>query len=219
MKQDIRINLNKRNISEQELLNDLTQVAEKLKQRTVSASQYEKLGKYGKTTILRRFKGWNDALLKAGLELTDVPREISDDELFENLVIIFQTLGHQPKYRDIKRPMSKYSMSTYENRFGSWNETLLKLAEKLKIEIDKSGIENIRDKKVIQDTREINYRLRYMILTRDKYTCRSCGASPVKDSTVSLEIDHIIPWSKGGRTELSNLQVLCSKCNSGKANI
>lgn len=33
-----------------------------------------------------------------------------------------------------------------------------------------------------------------------------------------LEMDHIEPWSKGGRTELSNAQLLCRTCNARKGN-
>lgn len=40
--------------------------------------------------------------------------------------------------------------------------------------------------------------------------CILCGSSD------KLEIDHIIPISKGGKNELSNMQVLCSKCNNLK---
>ncbi|MBQ7732389.1 MAG: HNH endonuclease, partial [Synergistaceae bacterium] len=28
--------------------------------------------------------------------------------------------------------------------------------------------------------------------------------------------DHITPWSKGGRTELDNCQMLCRECNRRK---
>ena len=33
-----------------------------------------------------------------------------------------------------------------------------------------------------------------------------------------LQIDHIDPWSKGGRTVLSNAQLLCAPCNRKKSN-
>ncbi|MBR4875585.1 MAG: HNH endonuclease, partial [Clostridia bacterium] len=55
-------------------------------------------------------------------------------------------------------------------------------------------------------------------LKRDNFTCCACGASPAKDPSVELHIDHIIPWSKGGETTEDNLQTLCSRCNLGKSN-
>lgn len=67
--------------------------------------------------------------------------------------------------------------------------------------------------------RDPSPRLRYRVLERDHFTCQACGASPAKDSSVSLHIDHIIPWSKGGRTTLENLQTLCARCNLGKGNL
>ncbi len=32
-----------------------------------------------------------------------------------------------------------------------------------------------------------------------------------------MEGDHIVPWSKGGKTEMSNLQMLCRTCNNTKS--
>lgn len=58
--------------------------------------------------------------------------------------------------------------------------------------------------------------LRYDVLKRDNYRCKICGAS-AEDGAV-LHVDHIIPVSKGGKTELNNLQTLCDRCNLGKSN-
>jgi ATP adenylyltransferase len=59
--------------------------------------------------------------------------------------------------------------------------------------------------------------VRYDVLKRDR-KCVLCGAAPEIDSDVRLHVDHIVPRSKGGSNEISNLQVLCSECNLGKSN-
>lgn len=67
--------------------------------------------------------------------------------------------------------------------------------------------------------REISVSLRFKILKRDNFKCCACGASPAKDPSVELHVDHIVPWSKGGESTEENLQTLCSKCNLGKSDI
>ncbi len=44
--------------------------------------------------------------------------------------------------------------------------------------------------------------------------CARCGKTFEFDE---MEADHITPWSKGGHTELSNLQMLCRECNRRKS--
>lgn len=61
-------------------------------------------------------------------------------------------------------------------------------------------------------------KLRLEIKTRDDYTCQLCGKSMHEDSPGLIHIDHIVPVSKGGRTEACNLQVLCVSCNLTKSN-
>jgi len=55
------------------------------------------------------------------------------------------------------------------------------------------------------------------VLARDKWKCLSCGRT-TRENGVLLEVDHIIPRSKGGTDDISNLQTLCKKCNIGKSN-
>ena len=60
--------------------------------------------------------------------------------------------------------------------------------------------------------------LREAIKKRDNYTCCICGNSVYKEPNLLLEVDHIIPVSKGGTSEASNLQTLCWRCNRKKSN-
>lgn len=59
--------------------------------------------------------------------------------------------------------------------------------------------------------------LRENIKQRDNYTCQCCGISIYQEPHLLLEIDHIIPVSKGGITTEDNLQTLCWKCNRSKS--
>lgn len=54
---------------------------------------------------------------------------------------------------------------------------------------------------------------RQAIFLRDGGTCRSCGA---KCKDTAFHADHVKPYSKGGKTRVSNGQVLCPACNLAK---
>ncbi len=68
-----------------------------------------------------------------------------------------------------------------------------------------------------RDERTISNKLKSLVMIRDNSTCQMCGKN-VKDDHIKVHIDHIVPYSWGGKTELDNLQVLCSECNEGKKN-
>lgn len=57
--------------------------------------------------------------------------------------------------------------------------------------------------------------IRYKILKAGKQRCALCG---IKAKDRMLDVDHIIPRSRGGKTIGENLQVLCAKCNRAKGN-
>jgi hypothetical protein len=61
----------------------------------------------------------------------------------------------------------------------------------------------------------ISRALRNQIYARDRYTCQKCGAKK-GDLGVQLVIDHKKPVKRGGTNHPSNLQTLCSLCNSKK---
>lgn len=77
----------------------------------------------------------------------------------------------------------------------------------------------VKFKKSVQGQRALmTSRLRNHILKRDNYTCKICELSSNTEKNLLLEVDHIVPLSKGGITSETNLQTLCWKCNRKKSN-
>lgn len=214
---------NHRNVPDEELLADLKRVASKLGRETVTRVEYDKHGKYGVTTFLRRFGKWNKALDNAGLQSFNL-QNIPEEELFKNLEEVWAKLGRQPKYGEMAKPLSRYSVGTYEKRFKGWRNALEKFVADVNEEGDAASEETVKNLPIDpiskhKTQRTVNHRLRYLVLKRDNFKCRACGKSPATHQNVDLEVDHIKPWSKSGETVMENLQSLCVKCNSGKSNI
>lgn len=67
---------------------------------------------------------------------------------------------------------------------------------------------------VAEQRRLMTDSLRYDVMRRDGFRCQICGATAADG--YRLHVDHILPVSKGGKTELSNLRTLCERCNMGK---
>lgn len=63
------------------------------------------------------------------------------------------------------------------------------------------------------DSEPVPDSLRYIVLKNSGGRCALCGATK---NERPLDVDHIKPRSRGGKTALDNLQVLCSKCNRSK---
>lgn len=79
--------------------------------------------------------------------------------------------------------------------------------------------DNIKRSKTAKAQRSLmTKKLREFIKRRDNYTCQNCYASVAQQNLLLLEVDHIIPISKGGLSTKDNLQTLCWKCNRTKSN-
>jgi len=232
------LKLREQNIPDEVLLEDLRKVASMLGADSVSGPSYDSNGKFHSTTLSNRFGGWNKALDQAGLRIS-FEIEVTDEQLFNNLITVWERLGRQPGRRDM-RPPSAYSERRYMTRWGSWNKALQEFVKWANDPVGKQGadvtseeitsgemsLDNIIDDQaseaqfVHRTSRTINQRLRFRILLRDGFTCQACGRSPLKERGVpDLEVDHILAWTKNGETVEENLQTLCRVCNAGKSNI
>jgi hypothetical protein len=204
-----------RNTPDQELIDDLAKVAASLSAKTVTIEAYNEHGRFHATTLTRRFGSWFKALELAGLERTR-NLNISNEDLLQNLVEVWTTLGSQPRYNDLTKEVSRFSVGTYENRFGSWTNALSTFITwanegQALLESPESSSEPRR-----RTHRSANWRQRAIVLMRDGAVCRLCGARP---PTAKLHVDHIKPWSSGGETVVENLQILCEQCNIGKSDL
>ena len=213
-----------RNTPDNELIADLQRVASELSKTSVTRNEQDERGKFHSTTYIRRFGSWFNALEKAGLEKTRTPMNLPEEELFQNLEGIWIKLGRQPRYAEIQKPFSKYSVGTYEHRFGTWRKALEKFVTYINKEEVSSSEEAIRNIEIEPATkhktsRNINWRSRFIVMRRDSFKCKSCGRSPATDPSIILHVDHIKAWANGGETVLENLETLCSQCNIGKSNL
>lgn len=60
-----------------------------------------------------------------------------------------------------------------------------------------------------QQRSKMTPKFREQIKKRDNYTCQKCGISIYDEPHLLLEVDHIIPISKGGLSKEDNLVTLC----------
>lgn len=62
--------------------------------------------------------------------------------------------------------------------------------------------------------RTLTNSIKIEVFKRDNYTCQECGAG----REAKLHVHHIIPFSRGGSDEMSNLITLCESCNEAIGN-
>lgn len=168
------------------------------------------------STFETHFGSWNKAKSLAGLCL--IPKHESgrggrkkyaEQWLLEKLHEAKAFLGRDLRRNDMK-DLCKLKIgfpnsTVYENRFGSWNKALII-----------AGLP-VWKKPRSPNNRNVTLRLRFEVLERDGFRCQYCGREP-KDGA-KLAIDHIIPFSKGGRTTIINLITSCFECNAGKKDV
>lgn len=228
-------------ISKERIIQELENAAKAFNYVTFGHRDFDKVASIKHKTVIRTFGSWNKAidslkeLLKdQGLELLPGKRGyFSEKELFGEMERIWVLNGHRPSKDEWFGSSPKYSYATYRRYFNGWTNACLKFIEHKmgtnvlidnenakttnQSEHDDSYNENLLKLKP-EDSRTIPLGLRLKVLDKDNFRCVFCGRSPATDIGVQLHIDHIVPFSKGGKSLLENLQTLCLECNLGKSN-
>jgi len=228
-------------IPETKILDELEKAAKHFNYIEFGRRDFDKIADISSSVIRKHFIGsWTkglDALRKhlqqKGLDLSPRPyapnRVHSDNDLFDEMERIWKKVGQRPSRTEWEMSEPKISYNCYKQRFGGWVNACTKFIEY------KMGGEILADDFVLPDreeqktqseikveykrenSRNISLSLRLQVLSRDNFRCVFCGKSPATDIGTKLHIDHIEPFSKGGKSVIENLQTLCEECNIGKS--
>jgi hypothetical protein len=169
-------------------------------------------------TIRNYFGSWGKALRKAGFRAQRC--KLDSKEMVNAFKQCWREQQSVPSRHQLKDYLSRHNfpfrLNAYKDFFGGLGR-LAQLVEKVE---DGQLPESVLHQRIKREKKRSSIRLkdRTAVLKRDGYRCVKCGASPKKDSSVTLHVDHIVPDSKGGTSELDNLQTLCFDCNEGKKN-
>jgi len=225
-------------IPKSKILEELEKAAKHFNYTEFGWRELSKVADISGTTVKKYFGTWRKGLealrihlQQKGLNLSKRPyspnRIYSDKELFDEMESVWQKVGQRPSRTEWEISGPKISYTTYKQRFGGWTNACLKFIEHKmggSILVDTgepSGADKPKPDKnsdKIAIGRSVPLKIRLKVLDRDTYRCVFCGRSPATDIGVKLHIDHILPFSKGGKTALDNLQTLCYECNLGKGN-
>ncbi|MDR0437053.1 MAG: HNH endonuclease [Bacteroidales bacterium] len=223
------LHLENQKISTEEIIEELKKVSKKLNSKSFSRKDFITNSDMSQF-VFKRENSFNKLMKQAGLDIPLKSRKYTDDDRFENLLNVWTHYGRQPNYAEMKNEPSIVGPKAYVIRWGSWTKALIAFIEKVNSDIsveitseiksaENENVEKLEHKKNSkEDRREIPLGLRFTIIKRDGYKCVICGRSPNTTFGIEFHIDHIIPFSKGGKTREGNLRTLCNECNIGKSN-
>ncbi len=174
--------------------------------------------------VISRFGSWRAALEAAGLQLSNNARRWTDSDYFENILEVWTYHGRQPKYREMNQAHSRITNSGYAAKFGSWGRAVQAFVDRVNSDISVGVVETSASATTLptaakprqEDQHAIAMGMRYQVLKRDRFRCVICGRSPATDLTCQLHVDHVLVFSRGGKTRLDKLRSLCADCNLGK---
>jgi len=219
-----------RKLSDAEVLGMLSELARRLGVSELTSAHVEKHLPFTTHVLRTRWGTTQAAFEAAGLNPSLLGRRYTDEECYRNLLNIWTYYGRPPKYLEMGMPPSEVGGKAYMRRFSTWNKALAAFVERVNAEPvpapttadsanpapERPPAE--RPMSVGEETRGIPLGLRFRILHRDRFKCVLCGDHPARNADCRLHIDHILPWSKSGKTREDNLRTLCAKCNVGRGN-
>lgn len=147
-KMRFHLDIDRRNLSDQVLLEDIGAVAKQLNVDSPTTEQYRKHGRFHPSTIIRRFDGWPNALSRAKLAVVHHNGGVSEADALADLQRVAALLERSTlTYREYRKH-GRFSSVPFARLFGSWNAALLKAGlelSKRSLIPDEELFENLQD--------------------------------------------------------------------------
>lgn len=153
----------------------------------------------GSNTYIKRYGGWRNALKAFVQRANSDAVELPEPGLKQDL----PSLANRPS------PTNRDTTCVIDANRPQSGSRIAERPRVLKSTSTDSEPANRRDPSI---------GLRFKVLQRDRFRCKLCGRSPATDLSCKLHVDHIVPFSKEGKTTFENLRALCAECNVGKSN-
>jgi hypothetical protein len=210
---EFRIDAKITRISDQEIVDSLQAFSQRCGFRPFTTREYDRWNdKVCRSwTISERFGSWRRALALVGIETGVKSRRYSPRDLMDNLELVWRELGRPPGQPSMTEHGFRISAGPYRRQWGSLRNACVLLARFKRGGISEQQLLGAIPSKQVRAA--LSLKVRWDVLKRDDYRCVRCGARP---PGVELEVDHVLPVSRGGSNDLANLQTLCRPCNQGK---
>ena len=123
------------------------------------------------------------------------------------------------KQIEIQKQQDALEQKELERQMQAMEQKIITVEKLYKLEKKYANLTEIRNKLAAQIRKALNLERtftqyqRTQLLIQAGGRCQLCGDAVTIDT---FEADHIIPWSKGGKTILENGQCLCRRCNRAK---
>lgn len=148
---------------------------------------------------------------------TDTIPNKSFNTIFEAIFIAYYNniknrssyLAHKDK---IKQSIKKIIKEISDDQMGGG----IKFDSKVYIDKRIEKVEKILQEYELDTKRTLSHDEKLKIWNENKHRCKSCNKEFTNFNEV--EFDHIQPYSKGGKTQVENTQMLCKNCNRSKSN-
>ena len=145
-------------------------------------------------------------------------KQYTKEYLLSELIRAYKLLEYSPTQEFIDFNPDFPSRNAYRRQFGTFSEAMIEAG----LPLCPQGAANPNHPKnpnhplykTPKKQAAPSLKLRFKIFNRDNFTCQYCGRT-IKDG-IKLEIDHILPVSKDGKTTSKNLITSCFDCNRGK---